>query len=89
MLYTGISSPVFSCHRFSIRAWVPSDSSTSSDEQKCYKEFEALELSQSQKRTIEKWVDAIDSQNSIYSTIAFRLEMQHCFSLLRQLAGLK
>lgn len=58
-------------------------------EKECYKQYENLNLSAEQRKVIEKWVDAIQFQDSSYTAVAFRMGMQCCFSLLWELAGLK
>lgn len=57
-------------------------------EKECYKQYENLSLSAEQKKVIEKWIDAIQTQNSAYTAVAFQLGMQCCFSLLVQLVNL-
>ena len=59
------------------------------EEYELYQKYENLNLSKEQCKVIENWVDAITVQNSIYSSLLFRMGMQCCFSLLMQLADLK
>ena len=50
--------------------------------------YDQLDLSDEQRNVIARWVDAIQTQESAYSVIVFRMGMQCCFSLLMQLADL-
>lgn len=58
-------------------------------EKECYKQYENLILSAEQKKLIGKWIDAIQTQNSAYTAVAFQLGMPCCFSLLLELVDLK
>lgn len=50
--------------------------------------YDQLDLSDEQRNVIDRWVDAIQAQEAVYSVIVFRMGMQCCFSLLMQLADL-
>ena len=51
-------------------------------------QFKELDLSDEQRKIIMQWIDAIQAQESAYTTVVFRMGMQCCFSLLMQLADL-
>ena len=51
-------------------------------------EYEKLDLSDAQKNVIMQSIDAIHAQEAAYTVVAFRMDMQCCFSLLTQLADL-
>ena len=51
-------------------------------------QYKKLNLSAEQQKIITQWIDAIQAQNSAYTTVVFRMGMQLCFSLLMQLANL-
>ena len=57
-------------------------------EQELSNQYDKLDLSDEQKNVINRWVDAIQTQDAAYSIIVFRMGMQCCFSLLMQLADL-
>lgn len=59
------------------------------EECELYQQYESLNLSEEQCKVIEKWVDAVTTTNSTYSSVMFRMGMQFCFSLLMQLADFK
>ena len=47
-----------------------------------------LNLSDVQRNIIMQWIDAIYTQEAIYTVVAFRMDMQCFFSSLMQLTGL-
>ena len=51
-------------------------------------QYKRLNLSDEQHKVITQWMDAIQAQNSAYTSVVFRMGMQLCFSLLMQLADL-
>ena len=51
-------------------------------------QYQQLNLSVEQHKVIIQWIDAIQAQNSAYTSVVFRMGMQLCFSLLMQLADL-
>ncbi len=51
-------------------------------------QFKELDLSDEKRKIIMQWIDAIQAQESAYTTVVFRMGMQCCFSLLMQLADL-
>ena len=51
-------------------------------------QYKKLNLSDEQPKIITQWIDAIQAQNSAYTTVAFRMGMQFCLSLIIQLADL-
>ncbi len=54
-------------------------------EKKLYEQFQDSYLTEEQRDIVEQLIEAICSKNSIYSSTIFRLGMQSCFSLFRQL----
>lgn len=59
----------------------------SQQEQKFSDQYDNLDLSNEQRKVIDKWIDAIHAQDEAYTAV-FRMAMQLCFSLLMQLADL-
>lgn len=51
-------------------------------------QYKRLNLSDEQHKVITQCMDAIQAQNSAYTSVVFRMGMQLCFSLLMQLADL-
>ena len=51
-------------------------------------QYKNLNLSDEQRKIIMQWIDAIQAQESAYTTVVFQMVMQFCFSLLMQLADL-
>lgn len=51
-------------------------------------QYKKLDLADEQRKIITQWIDAIQAQESAYTTVVFRMGMQLCFSLLTQLADL-
>ena len=49
-------------------------------------QYKKLDSSDEQRKIITQWIDAIQAQNSAYTSVVFRMDMQLCFSLLMQLA---
>ncbi len=54
-------------------------------EKKLYEQFQNSYLTPEQRDIVEQLIESICNKNSIYSTTIFRLGMQSCFSLIRQL----
>ncbi len=57
-------------------------------ENKLNTQYQKLNLSDEQQKVIMQWTDAIQAQQSAYTTVVFRMGMQLCFSLLMQLTDL-
>lgn len=57
-------------------------------EHKLNEQYQKLNLSDEQHKVITQWIDAIQAQESAYTSVVFRMGMQLCFSLLIQLADL-
>ncbi len=51
-------------------------------------QYKKLNFSDEQRKVITHWIDDIQAQESVYTTIVFCMGMQCCFSLLMQLADL-
>lgn len=60
----------------------------SQQEQKFSDQYDNLDLSNEQRKVIDKWINAIHAQDEAYTAVVFRMAMQRCFSLLMQLADL-
>ena len=50
------------------------------------RQYKSLDLSEEQRLIITRWIEAIQAQESAYTAVVFRMEMQFCFSLLMQLS---
>lgn len=58
-------------------------------EQELFEQYEELiDQTQEQRDLMEKWMDATHATGAAYAAVLFRLGMQSCFSLLRQLGDL-
>ena len=51
-------------------------------------QYKKLDLSDEQRKVITQWIDAIQAQESAYTSVVFRMGMQFCFSRKRQIARL-
>lgn len=58
-------------------------------EEELSNQYERLDLSNEQRKVIEKWVDAIHAQDEAYTVVVFRMAVQYCFAMLLELADLK
>ena len=58
------------------------------EENELNEQYKKLDLSDEQRKVITQWIDAIQAQESAYTSVVFRMGMQFCFSLLMQLADL-
>ena len=58
-------------------------------EEELSNQYKRLDLSNEQRKMIEKWVDAIHAQDEAYTVVVFRMAVQYCFAMLLELADLK
>lgn len=57
-------------------------------EQELCRQYENLNLTDEQRKIINRWIDSIHAQNCAYTAVIFRMAMQYGFSILVQLADL-
>ena len=57
------------------------------EERRLYELYELMDLSEMQRDMIEDLIEAIYAQSADYSLTLYKLGMQNCYQLLKQLTG--